>query len=314
MAGGAEGARKALAGALAILACAVLVFVPVTWWIDQRLTQTDGWVSLVEPLPRDPGVQDAIAGELAEVLLDGLNVTGVKRDAAEPIARETAASFIGSDAFTAVWTRANTVAHQSLIAELRNEGRRDQEPRLQLITAAAVLLNRLEQPLSRVVELPAAVPDVPADPTADEARAALDAAFGRRLPRDRAAIELVPADQIDRARAVYRVVDGSAVWAGAMAAGLLIGAVLASTDRWGLVARVGFVVAIGCLAVWLAAATLLPLAARTLASRAVTQDVSGAAAERAAADLGHVLVAAAILAAVIAVVALVGRSVTRRST
>jgi hypothetical protein len=246
-------------------------------------------------------------------VLDGLNVTGVKRDAADPIAREIAASFIGSDAFTSVWTRANTVAHQSLVAELRNEGRRDQEPRLQLITAAAVVLDQLEQPLSRVVELPAPVPDVPADPTPDEARSALDAAFGRRFPRDRAAIELIPADQIDRARTVYRIMDGSAIWVAALAAGLLIGAILASTDRFGLVGRVGFAVVIGCLAVWLAAATLLPLAARTLASGPVTKDVSGAAAERAAADLGRVLITAAIVAGVVAVLALVGRSLTRRS-
>jgi hypothetical protein len=313
MAGGAEGARKAVAGVLSILAGAALMFVPLAWWVDHRLADTDGWVSLVEPLPRDPDVQDAVAVELAEVVLNGLNITGVKRDAAEPIARDAAAAMIGSDAFGAVWTRANTAAHRALIADLRNENRSEREPRLQLITAVAVLLDQLEQPLSRVVDLPNAFPNVPADPTPDEARTVLEAVFGRQVPRTRAAIELVPANQMDRARAVYRIVDGSAVWAAALAAGLLIAALLSSTDRWSLVARIGFVVAIGCLVLWLAGVTLLPLAARTVSTSGLTSDVAGAAAERAAADLGRTLIVAAIASTVAAVLALVGRSLTGRS-
>jgi len=306
-------ARRALAGILVVLACLLAPVAAVAVWARSAVVETDGWVELVEPLPQDPEVGAAVAEELTDIVLDGLGVAGPARVGAEPLVRRGAERLVRSDAFGELWVGAHRQAHERLILALRQEGSPVQEVRVQLLTAVAVLIDGLRQPLSRVIDT-RGIPELPAEPTLDQATAVIEAAFGRQLAAGRGEVEIVPADRVDDARVAFRAVDRSAI---PLVGGWLVLAaiaIVAARERFRVGAFLGFGTSAMLLFGWVVALGLAPVLASYVGGSGLARQVAEAAADSAVSSFASFVVPVAIAAAVAGLVSAVAGAIVRRRT
>ncbi len=61
--------RTTLAVILLIIGLLTFAGVVPTVWLQRTLLTTDGWVDAVAPIPRQPAVQDAVAGETSDIVM-----------------------------------------------------------------------------------------------------------------------------------------------------------------------------------------------------------------------------------------------------
>jgi hypothetical protein len=295
---------------LVVLACLSAPFVAVAFWSRSTVVETDGWIRLVEPLPQDPEVQEAVAEELTQVVLDGFGVGGPVRAAAEPIVRRGANRLVESETFANLWVAAQREAHVRLVQVLRDEGAVG-EVRVRLLTAVAVLIDTLKQPIGRVLELPP-IPDLPPEPTEAESRAVIEAAFGRSLAPGRGEVELVAADRIDEARVAFRAIDRAGI---AMLLGWLVLAGLAiglAVERFRAGALLGFGTAVLLLFSWVVALGFAPALASFVGGDGLARRVSEAAADSAVSSYASFVVPIAVVAAIGGLVSAVTGAVLAR--
>jgi len=304
-------ARRALAGILVILACLLAPVAAVGVWARSAVVETDGWVELIEPLPRDPEVRAAVADELTDVVLDGLGVAGPARVGAEPLVRREAQRLVGTDVFGELWVDAHREAHEQLILALRQEGSPVQDVRVRLLTGVAVLIDGLRQPLSRVIDT-SGIPALPADPTPAQAAAVIEATFGRQLEAGRGEVEIVPADRVDDARVAFRAIDRSGVlFVGAWLV-LAAVAIVTARERFRAGAFLGFGTAAMVLFGWVVAMGLAPVLASYVAGSGLARQVAEAAADSAVSSFGGFVVPVAIVAAVAGLASGVAGAIVRR--
>jgi hypothetical protein len=288
--------RRGIAWVLVVLACLSAPLMAVAVWSRATVVETDGWVELVEPLPRDPEVQAAIADELTQVVLDGFGVGGPVRAAAEPIVRRGAERLVRTEAFANLWVTAHREAHERLVQVLREEGTVG-EVRVRLLTAVALVIDTLKEPLGRVVELPP-IPDLPPDPTDADARAVIEAAFGRSLEPGRGEVELVAVDRLDEARVAFRAIDrgGIALLIGWLVlAGLAVGL---AVERFRTGAFLGFGTAVMLLFSWVVAMGVAPALASYAGGSGLARRVSEAAADSAVSSYAGFVIPIAVVAAI----------------
>lgn len=304
-------ARRALAGILVILACLLAPVVAVGVWARSAVVETDGWVELVEPLPRDPEVRAAVADELTDIVLDGLGVAGPARVGAEPLVRRGAQRLVRTDTFGELWVAAHREAHERLILALRQEGSQVQDVRVQLLTAVAVLIDGLRQPLSRVIDT-SGIPALPADPTPAQATAVIGAAFGRQLAAGRGEVEVVPADRVDDARVAFRAIDRSGVLLVGAWLVLVAVAIATARERFRAGAFLGFGTAAMVLFGWVVAMGLAPVLASYVGGSGLARQVAEAAADSAVSSFGRFVVPVAIVAAAAALASGVAGAIVRR--
>jgi len=107
-------------------------------WLHDRILSTDGYVETVTPLVNDPAVTDALANRIVTELFAatdlekrvtsalpgpvdvlGPALTGSLRN----LATATTERFLESDAFERLWIRANTVAHEQIVAMFSGKGK-----------------------------------------------------------------------------------------------------------------------------------------------------------------------------------------------
>ena len=126
-------ARTVLGITLAVIA-AVLVSISVdTYWLHDRIFDSENFVESLAPLPKDPVISTAIAVQAAEALdgsaaieqqladalpdqLDFLTPTFVK--SAQGVVFDTTKRLVESDAFTEVWIAGLTAMHALFIGVL----------------------------------------------------------------------------------------------------------------------------------------------------------------------------------------------------
>ena len=173
----------------AILACAVLPLATVSVWLDQRVTDTDAYVDAVGPLAEDPTVQRLVAERVEPAVLGAVPLDRLPSAAAansELAVHTVVLAILTGPSFPPAWEDANRAAHTQMVGALRDE--------------------------------PGAVaPDggvtVDLAPVADAALAELET---RGLPTGdpdiQASFRVLDADQLDRARRGYRLLNALGLW------------------------------------------------------------------------------------------------------
>ncbi|MDX6372208.1 MAG: hypothetical protein QOD98_1196 [Nocardioidaceae bacterium] len=105
----------------AFLACVVLPLATFSVWLDQRVTETDGYVDAVGPLAENPTVQREVAARLEAAVLAALPLDRLPDNARENAAlavHTVVLAILTSSAFPPAWRDANRTAHTQLIRAL----------------------------------------------------------------------------------------------------------------------------------------------------------------------------------------------------
>ena len=147
---------------LAVIA-AILVSIAVdTYWLHDRVFDTDNFVESLAPLPKDPAISTAIAVHAAEALDQGTAIEQRVADAlpeqlgfltpkfvefTQEFVFETTKQLVESDAFTKVWTAGLRATHTAFIGVLDGDIATTESGYvgIDLDGAAGLVLDRLEE-------------------------------------------------------------------------------------------------------------------------------------------------------------------------
>jgi hypothetical protein len=303
-------ARRAAAGVLVVLVCLLAPLAVVGLWGRDRFLDSDGWAELAAGITEDESSRDAVAAEITDVVLDGLDLGDRIQRRAEPVVRAATDAALQSDAFADVWIEANRAVHESLVRTL--EADHGSEVRLDLRPAVALVLDAVEEPLAPVAQMPGDVPEFDEAPSPEEAEAAIEAGLGRPLAEDRATVVVIRDDRIATARSVYRGVDRGAFLLALATVLLAALAVAIGRDRWKTAAAIGLGSAVTMMIAWVATLGT----GNTVGGffgEGVGRSVAEAAARVAAEDLGGRYVTAAIVLGIAGVACAVVGAVRART-
>lgn len=121
----------------------------IAWWADGLVSDTDTYVATVAPLVDEPAVQDALATQITNAILNKVDLSSVTAGAAEalgqrrdlsPLGRQAASAIgaalagfledritqtvgevVASPQFAATWEEANRQAHTQTVAVLKGQ-------------------------------------------------------------------------------------------------------------------------------------------------------------------------------------------------
>jgi hypothetical protein len=119
-----------------VLASVILLITSVNVWVDRAALNTDNWVAASDQLLADPAVREAVStyavdqlyanvdvgSQLADRLPD--NLSGLATVLAAQLrapATEAVNRLLASDQGAAIWSKANRVAHEKIVAILKDE-------------------------------------------------------------------------------------------------------------------------------------------------------------------------------------------------
>jgi len=226
-----RGRTSAFIGITLAVIAAILVSISVdTYWLHDRIFDTDNFVESLAPLPKDPAISTAIAVHAAEALEQGTAIEQRVADAlpdqlgflapklvelTQEFVFETTKELVESDAFTKVWTTGLRATHTAFIGVLEGDIATTESGYvgIDLDGAAGLVLDRLEE---RGVDL----------------FADIETSLGE--------VVLIQADLLAAPRTVVGVFH-TAVWVFPLAALILIGiAVFVDRDRLRPVQWFGF--------------------------------------------------------------------------
>lgn len=129
--------RRLAVALLIVLGCVITAGASVTVWLKSVALNTDTFVATVGPLSRNQAVALAIGNFAVDALFGEINAEQVVADALpeeagflaaplvgaiENFSRDVAAEVISSDVFSAIWTTAIRLAHETALSLLRDEG------------------------------------------------------------------------------------------------------------------------------------------------------------------------------------------------
>ncbi len=129
--------RRLAVALLIVLGCVITAGASVTVWLKSVALNTDTFVATVGPLSRNQAVALAIGDFAVDALFEEINAEQVVADALpeeagflaaplvgaiENFSRDVAAEVISSDVFSAIWTTAIRLAHETALSLLRDEG------------------------------------------------------------------------------------------------------------------------------------------------------------------------------------------------
>lgn len=121
---------------LVTVGCVAFGAYVVVHWAERQVFNTDNWVALVSPLPKQPVVSDALGNYVSQQVFSAVPVQQKITDALPPaagflaaplssqlqsITTHTAQKLVASDAFQTIWTGANRVAMNRLLATARGQ-------------------------------------------------------------------------------------------------------------------------------------------------------------------------------------------------
>jgi hypothetical protein len=191
----------ALMVAFAVIAFAVAV--PGAW-ARRTLFDTDRYVALVEPLPRDPDVQEYLTRTVTTAVFDALSIEERLTEAlserapriaflAGPITngvrgfvQDRAGDVVSSEAFATYWAEANRIVHEQLVAAIRGEEgvltTQQGQVVLDLLPIVNEVLRRIGGVASELIGRDLSLPEVTPDQLSDDVIPRLEAALDRDLP------------------------------------------------------------------------------------------------------------------------------------
>ena len=129
--------RRLAVALLIVLGCVITAGASVTVWLKSVALNTDTFVATVGPLSSNQAVALAIGDFAVDALFGEINAEQVVADALpeeagflaaplvgaiENFSRDVAAEVISSDVFSAIWTTAIRLAHETALSLLRDEG------------------------------------------------------------------------------------------------------------------------------------------------------------------------------------------------
>lgn len=231
--------RRVVSVILVVLAAILAPLTVTAVWLKDRILSTDGYVSTVTPLVDDPAVTDALANRIVTELFAatdledrvtsalpgptqvlGPALTGSLRN----LATSTTERFLESDAFETLWVRANTVAHDQIVALFSGRGKD----------------KALTQQGDAIVLDLGAVADSVRDQLVDEGVGVL-----KRVPIPEGSIEvtLLKSDLIPQLQSVFNLLDDLAVVLPILFLVTVVAAIAVAPRRRRVVVSLGFAVA-----------------------------------------------------------------------
>lgn len=222
--------RRGRSAAVVVLGVATLLLVlvsSVVVWSHRLLLNTDAWVATVGGLADDEEITDLVAERLTEQLLTATDAEAQVRDAlpdqaailagpltaaAGTFVTDAVAAVLASPQFGELWREANRLAHETVVAVLREEPvaglqTTDGTIVLDLLPVMSQVLQRVDDVAPDLLTDGRPVPDVTYDTPPDEARAALSEALGVELPDGFGTIEIVQSDELAAAQTAVAVFD-----------------------------------------------------------------------------------------------------------
>ncbi|WP_338781252.1 hypothetical protein [Streptomyces sp. DG1A-41] len=213
--------RNALSAVLLVLACLLVPFGTLASWAAHGLADTGRYVRTMAPLAADPDVQRAVADAVGDGIMREAGHeldTGPLRGTVGPFVHDAVRSFTRTEAFRTGWDAANQAVHDAVLRALRDDGTR----------AAPV-----------TVDLAPVVARVKRQLTEDHVP------FAHRIPVLHARVPVLPADDVDRLRRGYHVLDTAAFWLPLAAAVCAVAGIALAACRRRAVTALGLGTALG---------------------------------------------------------------------
>ena len=211
-----------------LVALAVIVFtvtVPAAW-SARTVLNTDRYVATVEPLAKDPAVQQAIATRLTDEVFQALDVQTVISNALAAIGeratllagpltnalhgfvQDQVLKVVQSDAFETFWVQANRFVHTQVLAVLRGEGDTVSvvggKVTLNLLPLVNLALGSIERVSSDLVGGQVTLPTIEPSDVPSEAITRLEQALGIDLPSNYGQIVVYDSNDLEALqKAVY---------------------------------------------------------------------------------------------------------------
>lgn len=128
--------RASLAALLVIVGCLAFSAYVVVHWAERQILNTDNWVALVSPLPKQPVVASALGGYISDQVFQNVAVQEKITSALPPqagflagplasqlktLTTSAAQKLVASDAFQTIWSGANRIAMGRLLAQARGQ-------------------------------------------------------------------------------------------------------------------------------------------------------------------------------------------------
>lgn len=278
--------RSFVAFLLLLVAVLLVPVATVGWWAHDALIPADGYVETVEPLATDPAVVAEVEDRLVAATLQRIEAgTGADAAQAEPLVRSAVRRAVSDPAFARAWEVANRTLHGLAIGIL--SGRTP-------TTRSGSMTGIQLAPVSDIVREQLGAAGVP---------------FADRLPTVQATLPLLPSDDLVKARGGYRLLDTWGRVLPFVVLLLLAAGVLAARRRPRALART----ALASLAV-LGLLTVAVLAGRVAATVVLPSSVPNPVGYALYDTLTAGLWRDVVVAAVLALVVLVGAALTARLT
>lgn len=197
--------RNALSAALIALACLLVPCGALAAWAAYDLADTGRYVTTMAPLAADPAVRDAIADTVGAGIMDEVDArVDVRplRGAVRPYVHDAVHSFTRTEAFRLAWDAANRAVHDAVLRALHDESERDVTVDLAPVTAQ--------------VKRQLTVDHVP---------------FANRIPVEHTEVSVLPAQELDRLRKGFHVLEVAGFWLPVGAVVLAVAGIAVATCR-----------------------------------------------------------------------------------
>ncbi|OIJ69574.1 hypothetical protein [Streptomyces mangrovisoli] len=175
--------RGGLSAALIALACLLVPFGALAAWAAYGLTDGERWVATLAPLSRDPDVRDAIADTVGDGLAREVSVAGPAGRDVPAFVHDAVRSFTRTPAFATAWDAGNRATHDAVLRALR-DGR-----------TGSVTVDLA--PVTAQVKDQLAHDHVP---------------LASRIPVEHTEVAVLPAQDLDRLRKGFHVLEVAGFW------------------------------------------------------------------------------------------------------
>ncbi|MFJ8334984.1 hypothetical protein [Streptomyces sp. NPDC094437] len=181
--------RGALSAALIVLACLLAPCGALAAWAAYGLADTARYVTAMSPLAADPAVRDVVADTVGDGIMaqvDGRPDVRPMPGAVRPFVHDAVVSFTRTAAFRAAWDAGNRAVHDAVLRALREErGGRPQDVTVDLAPVTAQMKRQLTDD-----HMPLA----------------------NRIPVEHTTVSVLPAQEVDRFRRGFRVLEFAGFW------------------------------------------------------------------------------------------------------
>ena len=214
--------RSVLSAALIALACLLAPCGALAGWAAYGLADTRSYVATMAPLAADPAVQGVVADTVGAQVMDEVEARADAHpmrtlpSVVRPYVHDAVRSFTRTEAFRAAWDAANRVFHDAVLHALRDD--REREVTVDLAPVTAQVKRRLTDQ-----HMPLAA----------------------RIPVQHTAVNVLPAQELDRLRKGFHVLEVAGFWLPLAAVGFALTGIAVAARRRRALTATGLGTALG---------------------------------------------------------------------